>query len=288
MRFKGHSRQAASERGRLSSMLSIDTAGDVFKIFGGVSGAIVASNAVGAWWRSGPGRRRSWIRNYRRLAPHVRPAYIEQLFGQPTFASEITGRQAVSADEEGVTWEDVPITVRVWRLARDGYLMTWSRNDEIVGYSLTTASRRFHPRIRIGSPVGKPHYDIRLGRTRFARLPDQPEGYVSWVGARRFSYVEWHYFGNPGGYLTWFCGVSDAGYQKHFGVPFSATTDDQPQRQRQQEFREAASVNSVLIASLGALDLQLETTGPDLDQVRLLDKPRPRDRWRIRWLERKL
>lgn len=73
---------------------------------------------------------------------------------------------------------------------------------------LTTSSRLFRPRVSIG-----PHR-ITLGKTPLAALPSpNVENSGPWfeLGARRFSYAEEHYFGNPGGYLRWAVGMSDAG-----------------------------------------------------------------------------
>ncbi|MFG2601906.1 ETEC_3214 domain-containing protein [Streptomyces sp. NPDC048462] len=89
------------------------------------------------------------------------------------------------------------------------YLVTWcDDHDEVLMYSLTTRSRLFRPRVAVGP------YRITLGRTSLASLPSPGlDGAGPWhaLGARRFSYAEQRYFGNPGGYLHWAVGVRDAG-----------------------------------------------------------------------------
>jgi len=220
----------------------------------------------------------------------VRPAYVEQLFGQPAFQYSMTGKRAILVEgaEPAVKWEDEPITVCVWPLGRDGYLMTWNRDENVVSYSLTTASRRFRPKIRVGGEMRGEHVDLHLGHTRFSDLPNSPETWIGWVGNRRFGYVESHQFGNSGGYRTWYCGVSDAGYQKHFAVPVNGESGTDDAFGKLQAFRRHASVNSVMVAGMGSPDLGLESVGPDLDQVRLLVKPSLRDRYKARQFERRL
>ncbi|MYQ55013.1 ETEC_3214 domain-containing protein [Streptomyces sp. AmelKG-A3] len=74
-------------------------------------------------------------------------------------------------------------------------------HQSLLGRCLRTEGshiRLFRPRISVGP------YRITLGRTPLASLPtSDPDGTRPWheLGARRFSYAEQHYFGNPGGYL---------------------------------------------------------------------------------------
>lgn len=164
------------------------------------------------WWRASLGKRRRLIRAYRRMAPYVRHDYVTELFGEPAWEHKQTVRKyggAIREDEPEAGLTDVELTVRTWPLGLLGYLVTWcNKHDEILMYSLTTRSRLFRPRISVGP------YRITLGRTPLASLPtSDPDGTRPWheLGARRFSYAEQHYFGNPGGYLHWVVGVSDAG-----------------------------------------------------------------------------
>ncbi|SHN23252.1 hypothetical protein SAMN05216499_12791 [Actinacidiphila paucisporea] len=175
---------------------------------------------VTGWWRTGPGRRRVWGKDFAKLAPHVRPEYVEALFGAPAFellvdAQRLTG-DGVSSELE---WSDFTVTERVWPLAEDGYLVTWSSVSEVHAYSLTTTSHSFKPRIRVGSTwfSNGEFTNVRLGRTRLTDLSralnhTSIHEVASWKGARRHDYYESYYFGNAGNYQTWSCGVSGAGY----------------------------------------------------------------------------
>jgi hypothetical protein len=188
-----------------------DALGEVIQIFGAFTASLALTKAVTTGWKAGPGKRRAWIRSYRKLAPSVRPVYVEQMFGQATFSHDIPSRDLIPKKEiapEG--WdENELITVRVWPLGRDGYLTTWEVGDKVLAYSLTTTRWRFCPRIRVG-PDYPGHHRVRLGRTRFSAL-DTPDSWESFCGAHNYGYVEQHYFGNPGGYQTWYCGVSASG-----------------------------------------------------------------------------
>jgi hypothetical protein len=153
----------------------------------------------------------------------------------------------------------------------------------VVAYSITTTSRFFRPKIYVGSQLSSRRYKIRLGRTCFSEISQNPAKWACWLGARRYGYIEEHYFGNPGGYQTWHCGVSDVGYQKHSALPFDGSGRDLSSEAEQ--FRSRSSINSIVIAGMTAPDLQLMETGPPLDQVRLLHPPNLRDRlrgWRMK------
>lgn len=251
--------------------------GEAIKIFGGVVTALTVRNLVRSGWRSGPGKRRLWIRNYRQLGTGVRPGYVEQLFGQATFAT-IEPSQNFIADKE--QWKDEwerndPVTIRTWLLGEDGYLMTWSIDDEVLAYSITTASRRFQPKIQIG-PRYNNNPSIHLGRTPFSAL-GEPRDWLCWSGAHNYAYVEEHYFGNPGNYRTWYCALSDVGYRKHRARPFNGSSQEstastpggaaQDAQSVLSAFRAGSSINSVLICSTKAAHWSWRTTGPHGTQV---------------------
>jgi hypothetical protein len=266
----------------------ISQIGDIGAIFGAVAAAIVVTSTAEALWKNGPGRRRIWIRNFRRLTPGVRPAYVEQLFGQATFTREHTAKR-VNLVNAAIEWVDEPLISSVWPLGLDGWVMTWSKDDAVVAYSLTTASRRFHPKIRMGVAIGPWHDDIRLGRTRFAELSSNPQKWAMSLGAHSYGYTEEHYFGNPGNYWTWYCGLCEVGYRKFFGQPFNGqSTDGAEPPDEAIRFRATTSINSVAIASAAAMDLQLYSPGPNSNHAFPLQGPGVRNSWRRRRLQRKV
>lgn len=269
---------------------------DTSKIFGGVAAALGIAKTVPAWWRNGPGKRRTWARAFNQLAPHVRPAYVADLFGQPAFEMQTHAQQMTFPEHDEDAWPtmvDRPLVERVWILGADGYLTTWSEETAVLAYSLTTASRRFHPKIRMGSAPDSngAFYDVHLGRTRFSQLgaalhSNHLEGLASWKGARRHEYYETYYFGNPGHYLSWSCGASGAGYCAAAGgamdrlgpdgSPFlrGDLVDDLSVEHRKAlaEFRSHAIVNSLMVraSSLLVIEPDRPRTGPEYDVVRLV------------------
>ncbi|WP_334663927.1 ETEC_3214 domain-containing protein [Streptomyces cyaneofuscatus] len=227
------------------------------------------------WWHASLGKRRRLIRAYRRIAPYVRHDYVTEQFGEPAWLHKRTVRMYGSGaeeDESPVVLEDVELTVRTWPLGLLGYLVTWcNEHDEVLMYSLTTRSRLFRPRVSIG-----PHR-ITLGRTPLSALPSTaPEDDGPWhaLGARRFSYAEQHYYGNPGGYLRWAVGVSDAGSPL---APPIGCQGDSWAAEDVAAYRRAARINSVLIVgpAINLEDVLPRGIAPDLDTVRLLELRHP-------------
>jgi hypothetical protein len=253
---------------------------DALKIVPPVVASITLFTLLRAWWRRTLGRRQGWTKSYDRLVPGMHPDLVKELFGQPTFEGRAKGR----VTSEGA-WAEADLTVRTWVLDRDGFLVAWTTcgdvGDVVVAYSLTTANRWFSPHIRVVTPQDR---WVKLGRTVFdGALDDQvPEGEdrFGWLGARRSSYWERYYWGNPGLYLTWYIGYTDCGYSRHPGVPVDTSEPDVTE-QRIQEFRRTTSINSILV-TLGSPDIDFHDIGPDLDLVRLASRPTTAERLR-RW-----
>jgi hypothetical protein len=245
-----------------------------------LAGVLVASwslaKTLTEGWRRTIGRRRHLTTRLRKIAPGVRHDYVESLLGEPKWQSTMTCTR-LSADEgEGVDGDDrrVEITVRTWPLSRLGYLVTWGEDDTVLMYGITTISWWFRPRVLIGDTR------IRLGKTTFAAL-DDPGEHSAWLGNRRFGYRENHYFGNPGGYRSWYIGVNDIGYN---AVPpaldwFDDADDTRTQLlpARQAAYRASAPVNTVVISGTAPYEEVQDGTffgtslGADQDMVRLAD-----------------
>ncbi|WP_327696287.1 ETEC_3214 domain-containing protein [Streptomyces sp. NBC_00459] len=145
----------------------LSTLADIGKIMGGVVAALTLFGTVTKWWKQGPGRRRTWTKSFRKLAPGVRPAYVEALFGEPAFESKVPVLSITPGQGSRLA-----LTERVWLLAADGYLTTWGSESDVLAYSLTTTSRRFKPKVRIGSsPYSNgAAFSVQLGRTRLAQV----------------------------------------------------------------------------------------------------------------------
>ncbi|KOG23361.1 ETEC_3214 domain-containing protein [Streptomyces viridochromogenes] len=226
-------------------------------------------------WRRTVGRRRYLTTRLRKIAPGVRHDYVESLLGEPKWQSTMECTRL--ADEPADVDEDdrkVGITVRTWPLSRLGYLVTWSDDDTVVMYGLTTISWWFRPRVLIGETL------IRLGKSTFAAL-DDPGEHRAWLGNRRFGYREHHYFGNPGGYRSWYVGVNDVGYN---AVPpaldWFDDGDDSRTRlvpRRQAAYRASAPINTVVTSGIALYEEVQDgsffgiSLGADQDLVRLAD-----------------
>lgn len=254
--------------------------GDIGTIIGAVTGAIALTNLTAAFWRRGPGRRRIWAHNFRRLANGVRPAYVEQLFGQPTFAYPHTARAKWEVHGDRVdlkdTWVEQQLTARIWHLGGDGYLMTLSQGDSVIAYSLMTDSRQFHPVVRIGGVGG---CDIRLGRTKFSSLSSGAGKWAASMGNRTFNYWEEHLSARPGNDQAWYCCLFwYGGYWERVDGMFNGSAEEGP-RAELSDFRAKTAINSVVVAQGRSMSLDLRLGGLGLEQrVQLFHKFGRRDR----------
>lgn len=226
-------------------------------------------------WRRTIGRRRYLTTRLRKIAPGVRHDYVESLLGEPKWQSTMEcTRLADESEDADPDARKVEITVRTWPLSRLGYLVTWGEDDTVLMYGITTISWWFRPRVVIGATR------IRLGKSTFASLSD-PGEHRAWLGNRRFGYWEHHYFGNPGGYRSWYIGVNDIGHNAvHPSLNWFDDADDSRTQllpARLSAYRASASINTVVISGI-ALYEELQdgsffgiTLGVDQDLVRLAD-----------------
>ncbi|MGW1871610.1 ETEC_3214 domain-containing protein [Streptomyces mauvecolor] len=227
-----------------------------------VTWALMKSLTAGRRWSVG--RRRHLLNRLRKIAPGVRHAYVTSLFGEPTWEH--------TREFKDCKGTKVPLTVRTWPLHRMGYLVTWCDRDcSVALYSLTTTSRWFRPRVVLH------RYRIRLGKDRLSamhRRQEQPLQTHAEVGARRYVYWESYYFGNPGGYRTWYIGVNDNGHRAL--APTGLSGDSEPERLAQ--YRRQATINTVVVEGPGVgLDpaelFNVFEFGPAMDTVRLTQPP---------------
>ncbi|MFC9131879.1 ETEC_3214 domain-containing protein [Streptomyces sp. NPDC057099] len=233
------------------------------------------AKTLAAGWRRSIGLRWHLTTRLRKIAPGVRHDYVESLLGEPKWQSTtVCTRFAADADEAGDRDRKVELTVRTWPLSRLGYLVTWSEDDVMVMYGITTISWWFRPSVRIGGTR------IRLGKTSFAILDDTDE-HRARLGNRRFGYMESHYFGNPGGYRSWYVGVNDIGYN---AVPLSLDWFDEEDTSRTRllpemraAYRASAPINTVVVSGIASYE-EVEdgsffgtSLGVDQDLVRLAD-----------------
>ncbi|WP_409073648.1 ETEC_3214 domain-containing protein [Micromonospora chalcea] len=108
--------------------------------------------------------------------------------------------------------------------------------------------------------------------------PPEAGDRFGWLGARRSSYWERYYWGNPGLYLTWYLGYTDCGYSRHPVVP-PDTSGSEATEETIQKFRRTTSINSILVTR-GSPSIDFHDIGPDLDVVRLAVRPTMAERVR--------
>ncbi|MGW7073062.1 ETEC_3214 domain-containing protein [Streptomyces sp. NPDC054855] len=221
-------------------------------------------------WRRTLGRRFHLTVRLRKIAPGVRHDYVESLLGEAKWQSTKRCIRLTGADGVG---DSVEVTERTWPLSRLGYLITWSEDDAVVMYGITTTSWWFRPAVLIGQTR------IRLGKTPFAALTD-PQTHSARLGNRRYGYLESHYYGNPDGYRSWYIGVNDIGYNAT--PPSLDWFDDQDEERTQllpacrHAYRARAPINTVVISTAQYEELQdcsffHTSLGVDQDLVRLAD-----------------
>jgi hypothetical protein len=168
-----------------------------------------------------------------------------------------------------------------------------NKSGKVIGYSVTTRDKNFNPRFSF--------FDIYLGESTFQDIAKEfggsrkPDWLISYLGAHDLFYTEGYYMGNPGGYQSFFFGMSMADYsnEKQYSViPDYQTKDlslnfgslgeeDLPQDIQTFLAENVNTINtySILspfvsiedIASIRDGDIYFYLFGPDQNQVRLLD-----------------
>ncbi|MGW3592936.1 ETEC_3214 domain-containing protein [Streptomyces fungicidicus] len=253
----------------------VDTKLNVWTTAAMIVASVGLYNITRGWWRNTLGKRGVFVRNFRKLAPHVRHEYVKGLFGEPAWQyKRILQEHTIDLDVGDSELADREMTVRTWPLGRMAYLTTWcTDDDEVEMYGITTRSSIFRPVVRIG-----PDHVVRLGKSRLSSLPAplaNAEITALWaVGAQRYSYSESHYFGSPGGYRTWVVGVSDVGMPAMTPVRLRANPDECDDPAEIERYRAQARINSVLIVGGGALHLDSILpfgVGPEFGRVMLIE-----------------
>ncbi|MFD8262134.1 ETEC_3214 domain-containing protein [Streptomyces griseoluteus] len=246
-----------------------------------LAGVLVASwtltKTLTEGWRRTVGRRSYTFSRLRKVAPGVRHDYVESLLGEPKWQSTMQCTRLTKVESEGADEEDrkVELTVRTWLLSKLCYLVTWCENDIVVMYGVTTTSWWFRPWVRVNETR------VRLGKSTFSDLSDDAVIHRAWLGNRRFGYFEEHYFGNVGGYRSWYVGVNDFGYS---AFPVSIDWfDDSDIRHSQllpgprEAYRVSTPINTVVVSGAALYEEVRDGTffgislGVDQDLVRLAD-----------------
>jgi hypothetical protein len=251
---------------------TVNLGGPLVKNAGAIAAAIGICKLLLDLWRRTLGRRRRWIRLYRQLSLGLQLDYAFELFGKAAYKREV---------RDG---DDNAVTEYVWPLAEDGYLQTIISEDfTIIRYSLTTRTKRFHPRLKMGCDGNSGIFFVKLGRTTFAEIPGEPTDIYLARGASFSEYGENRYLGRPGKFADWICSHNQMGAGKLEAIPLNIPIDDSAERlspdwydklseaDRSQvhSFRANTTVNTVTVSRLphtnpGKLSFGPRSEGVDL------------------------
>jgi hypothetical protein len=148
-------------------------------------------------WQRTLGRPRALARALTSLAPNMQVDYFIETLGVPAFREKRT-------NAEDLVW-----------VRPEAHIRAVSEDGTVMVYSITTRKRRFTPTFMRGHVITTEgdSLEVQLGRTRFGDVPFGPSGVYGQTAARRQGYSEIHYYGNPGGYMTYVYALSDAGWQ---------------------------------------------------------------------------
>jgi hypothetical protein len=181
--------------------------GNVGETIAGVVAAAAIIVFLAGRYRGTLGRRSDHYGRLARLGTSAQLSFFTSVIGQP---AAIRQRREIWIRDSGrqvrkrgfdCCWVD-----------RDYFVAALTDEDETIqALAITTRSKSFRPRFQSVRGRAYPKLEVRLGRTRFSEIEARPIKIESRLGNRRSGYNEIYYFGNPGYYQHFVCGVNDAG-----------------------------------------------------------------------------
>jgi hypothetical protein len=229
-------------------------------------------SVLNTFYRSTVAYKRTLRRALARLSVHVHINYVRDILGSPAL---------VNPRQDKCEYVFIKKYFYVQAIADTA--------DRVLAFSVTTRSYRFNPSVRLGSyNLTFKMLHVRLGKTPFSALDSlgyKPRSVFSEYAARRYSYYEEYYFGNPGNYLTYVFCVNNAGCAPwpRFGrwdtfpngprfpaFPNGGNNIEDPEAVA---FRRKAVINTYTVMAGDLVDLLQQgfSLGPEYDQVRILD-----------------
>jgi hypothetical protein len=213
-------------------LLSDQSAGDWLGNAGQFLAALVAAvallNLVRGTYRRTVGRRWDRYARIERLATNGQISFFSSVLAEPPAMRRTVEATVTSFDNTGNAHREPKTWLEVVWIDRDFYVHAVADKDETIhAYSVTTRSRRFHPKLKPpgGSFVergwvlrqlgfaekfkGAPA--VKLGKTRFQDL-GRPDLAAAWIGAHNLHYFEDFWGGNPGLYQHFVYSINDAGW----------------------------------------------------------------------------
>lgn len=215
-------------------------------------------------WRHGPGSRRNTTTLLRQVACGVTREHVAALFGPPLLRMRLATHDVV---------------VRSYR-TRHAWLTTYDDDqDTVLAYAITVTDPNFSFESTAASAE---ELSVKVGQDRFNSTMVTDDWLLS-IGARRASYTEAFYFGNPGGYQDYVLAYNDAGVGASpwpanlpplaAGGRYSSPTTDPLTAEARTAVRANLKVNAFAVLGPNAPSELLKVLAPpgvDLDQVRLL------------------
>lgn len=251
-------------------------------IFVGIVAALasweVISNLAKRAWQAGPGMERHAEERLNLIANGYSLDYLIGLLGKPAMARSVS--RTISVLIEGSLQDRTQPFQEV--VFVDPLFFATLLADElgtVVAWAATSRSSEFRPEMKTGHPGAFLAAPVRINKTLFPELGPLAD-HEEWVGARRMGHFETFYYGNPGMYQWYIAAYNDAApgdgerllsewYGK--GLPNGGPNGDVAKTVLEEQ-RAKSTFNTYG----AALNRQVITTGPDLDEVRLFPKAQVR------------
>lgn len=161
------------------------------------------------WYYSTLGRQSKVLNDVKHLAPGMHIDYFISKLGSPVFINQESAaplKEGASVVKKSYIFDVRPIFVAAYV----------DENGKVLAYSVTSPDTRINPVLILPSMSADSNEDreIILGKTRFSdldKLIGEPFDIAGNCGARRISYDEQYYFGNPGNYQYFIFSFNDMG-----------------------------------------------------------------------------
>jgi hypothetical protein len=155
------------------------------------------------WYYETLGRQSKVLKDVKLLAPGMSIDYFISKLGSPIFINS----ENLTLEQKGG-----PVTEKsyVFDLRPLFVVASVDKEGKVLAYSVTSPDSSVNPSLTLPNEYG----EVVLGKTRFSDLDEVTGGPFSIAGncgARRISYDEQYYYGNPGNYQYYIFSFNDMG-----------------------------------------------------------------------------
>ncbi len=160
------------------------------------------------WYYETLGRQSKILRDVQQLAPGMHIDYFISRLGSPIF---------INLEKVATKREGTPVAKKsyVFDLSPLFVVAAVDENGNVLAFSVTTTDPKVNPSLTLPNPLPKSTEDkVVLGKTRFSdidKIAGEPISIAGGCGARRISYNEQYYYGNPGRYQYYIFSFNDMG-----------------------------------------------------------------------------